>query len=347
MGRQRTINDQNFWSSPRLYSCTTEDKVALLHLLTCPMSNIVGAYAIVPRIAGAEIGWTHDQWLQVIDRLCSADLAWYDHQRMFVWVRIWWEHHNASQTLGPKLRARTMAEIRRLPPPWEQTFLADYRVRLSHEHRAVLDAALHEEGSPDTVSLPYPEAVDTQSDFSRRNTNTNLNSKETTTPATRPAAPVDNSCIPDAHIPTVMAALAKAQQQGLARAEPQAVVNAVAKQFKSKSPPRDPAALAFFLSQNLAVGPVETTSTATRPQASDDELAALKGRCFAWPSSNPTCYARVVDDGNYELFSLEDGQFVRRYGHVVREGLLTKIRAGQVREVSSAIVDEVARGLVA
>ena len=65
MGRQRTINDQNFWSSPRLYTCTTEDKVALLHLLTCPMSNIVGAYAIVPRIAGAEIGVIEARQLKI------------------------------------------------------------------------------------------------------------------------------------------------------------------------------------------------------------------------------------------------------------------------------------------
>ena len=44
MGRQRTINDQNFWHSTQLINCTTEDKVALLHLLTGPVSNIIGVY---------------------------------------------------------------------------------------------------------------------------------------------------------------------------------------------------------------------------------------------------------------------------------------------------------------
>jgi hypothetical protein len=53
MSRQRTIRDQNFWRSPRLLNCTTEDKVALLHLLTAPDSNITGVYPLVPRIAGA------------------------------------------------------------------------------------------------------------------------------------------------------------------------------------------------------------------------------------------------------------------------------------------------------
>lgn len=81
MGRQRTIRDQNFWRSPRLLNCTTEDKVALLHLLTAPDSNITGVYPLVPRIAGAELGWTADQWLQVIHRLQDEDLVRYDTNR--------------------------------------------------------------------------------------------------------------------------------------------------------------------------------------------------------------------------------------------------------------------------
>lgn len=60
MGRQRTIRDQNFWRSPRLLNCTTEDKVALLHLLTVSDSNITGVYHRVSHIAGAEIGWTSE-----------------------------------------------------------------------------------------------------------------------------------------------------------------------------------------------------------------------------------------------------------------------------------------------
>ena len=50
MGRQRTVNDQGFWHSPLLQSCTTEDKTALLHLLTSPVSNVIGAYTLVPRM---------------------------------------------------------------------------------------------------------------------------------------------------------------------------------------------------------------------------------------------------------------------------------------------------------
>ncbi len=46
MGRQRTINDQNFWHAPRLEGCTSEDKFALIHLLTGPKSNITGVYTL-------------------------------------------------------------------------------------------------------------------------------------------------------------------------------------------------------------------------------------------------------------------------------------------------------------
>lgn len=111
MGRQRTINDQNFWHSPKPFTCTTQDKVALLHLLAGPVSNIIGVYSIRPRITEAEIGWRADQWLQVIVRLQEADLGRFDRQEMVVWVCVWWDQHNASQVMGPKLRARTRQEV--------------------------------------------------------------------------------------------------------------------------------------------------------------------------------------------------------------------------------------------
>ncbi len=57
MGRQRTIRDQNFWRSPRLLNCTTEDKVALLHLLTAPDINITGVYPL-DTVSDDVIGFT-------------------------------------------------------------------------------------------------------------------------------------------------------------------------------------------------------------------------------------------------------------------------------------------------
>lgn len=142
VGRQRTIRDQNFWRSPRLLNCTTEDKFALLHLLTAPDSNITGVYPLVPRIAGAEIGWTAEQWLQVIHRLQDEGLARYDHVRYVVWVRIWWDHHTATQVTGPKLRARALEEIRRIPSEWLDDFLRDFKERLTVDQQRWINEAL-------------------------------------------------------------------------------------------------------------------------------------------------------------------------------------------------------------
>lgn len=153
MGRQRTINDQSFWHSPLLQGCTTEDKMALLHLLTSPVSNIVGAFPVVPRIAAAEIGWSPDQWLQVIERLRAEDLVWFDPVRMFVWVRIWWFHNLASQALGPKLRTRTIENIRQLPAPWREPFIEAYRARLNEENRKLLDSLLAGHGPEEGASI--------------------------------------------------------------------------------------------------------------------------------------------------------------------------------------------------
>ena len=309
--------------------------------LTCPDSNIIGAYSLVPRIAGAEVGWTSDQWLHVIDRLKAADLAWYDAERMFVWVRIWWEHHHASQTMGPKLRARTLDDIRRLPPPWSAPFLGDFRTQLNNEHRCFLEEALQAESLVDMVSVPYESHINTSSNFSRRNTNANSNSNSnlTPTPAASPV-PVDNSGIPQEHRASVAAAISKALQAGVAKSDAQAVLDVLAQQFKSNSPPRDPAALAYYLSQNLT----ETPRTASKPSATAQELLSLKGRCFGWPDAHPTSFARVGDDGYFDQYAVEGGRVVRRSGHVERAGLLLPIRQNRLREVSSADVDKFARG---
>lgn len=171
MGRQRTINDQNFWHSPKLFNCTTEDKVALLHLLTGPVSNIIGVYSILPRIAGAEIGWTADQWLQVIGRLQEAGLARFDRQKMVVWVCVWWDHHNASQVAGPKLRARTRQEILNVPPEWQEDFVTDLKSQLSNrEQQAWIDKVM-QRFDDDTSGIPDGYGIDTVSESVVDNTN--------------------------------------------------------------------------------------------------------------------------------------------------------------------------------
>lgn len=130
MGRQRTVDDANFWRSRAISECTQEDKATLLYLLTSPSSNVIGVYEIVLRVAAAEMGWSADQLLPVLRRLQTDDLILYDEASCFVWVKIWWEHNSAKMAVSPKLRERTFAQIGKIPAEWRKGFVDDFLARL-------------------------------------------------------------------------------------------------------------------------------------------------------------------------------------------------------------------------
>lgn len=340
MSRQRTINDQRFWRSPSLTGCTTEDRVALLHLLTCPDSNVIGAYSLIPRIAGAEIGWTSDQWLQVIERLTAADLALYDPDRMFVWVRCWWEHHQATQVMGPKLRGRTLEDLRRLPAHWLQPYLNDFRARLGDELGAVLDATLAGAPTEEVVPAPCEYGIDTVFNFSQPNSNANANSIYKVTPSgTSPSSPVDNSGIPAWHSDTVNTAIGKAQRAGVARADPQAVRDAIGKQFKSKRPPKDVGAYAYTLAQRLSPAAEDIQPDAP----STSEFAIWMGRCYCWPSDNPTNFIRGDENGLFEHYCLDGGNLRPGGANFSHSKLLAEQREGRLREVSVSFFSNIVK----
>jgi len=255
MGRQRTIRDQNFWRSPRLLNCTTEDKVALLHLLTAPDSNITGVYPLVPRIAGAEIGWTADQWLHVIHRLQDEGLARYDHVRYVVWVRIWWDHHTATQVTGPKLRARALEEIRRIPSEWLDDFMRDFKERLTVDQQRWINEALRPPSDPgvEEISIPHGCGIDTVSDDVRHNTKPQPKPLTETQTSHLASNELDMSGIPAEHQTDVHRAIVKAMTSGKLRFGPQLVVNAMAESYRSASgKPQNAMALTLYLAENLS-----------------------------------------------------------------------------------------------
>ena len=130
MGRQRTINDAEFWRSPRVADRTQEDKATLLYLLTSPYSNIIGVYQIVPRIAAAEMGWTADQLLSILDRMSTSGLTSFDSASGFVWVKNWWDHNSAKMAVATTLRSKTLMQIDAVPASWRDEFLCDFLNRL-------------------------------------------------------------------------------------------------------------------------------------------------------------------------------------------------------------------------
>lgn len=339
MGRQRTINDQSFWRSPRLQNTTIEDKVANLHLLTAPDSNIIGSYCLVPRIAAAEIRLSEDQWLQIMISLEKQDLAQYDVGLMFVWVKNWWDHHNAKQIMGPKLRDRTIQEIKKLPEFCRDSFICDFRQRISKEHQKLLDELLQSDEIQDQGRNGYD--TDTISNFSLLNTNLSSNTtstlNKTSTVDSLLANNVDNSKIPEIYRNEVDQALEMGHQRGLAKAEPQQVIDALVRQFESHNPPRSPGGLAYFLSQHLKVN----ESKGSFKKLSGEELEALSGRCFAWPCDFPKNFVRIGDFGHFDLFTRENGQFLRRVGMLNNSNLPQAIREQHVFEISSSSLEDI------
>lgn len=288
----------------------------------------------MPRIAGAEIGWTPDQWLHVMDRLTAAGLALYDRERMFVWVKVWWEHHRASQVMGPKLRRTTLVELRRLPEPWLASYLSEFRTQLEdEEHINALDQAAVEGPVPedDVTPIPYRYGIDMVSNPARPNSNYKANSSIKVTPTLHepPLGAVDNSAIPMEYRAAVEAGIAKAQQTGTAKAGPQAVRDEVAKRYQSGRPPRDAAAYAFHLAGNMS----EPKQEFRPSDPSVQELESWARRCFCWPTENPTDFIQITDGGLVERCFLDGEKWRRGYEPLCRSVFLPALREKELQEI--------------
>ena len=158
--RQRTISDF-FWRDPRMADLSQEDKATLLYLLTSPSSNIIGAYQVVLRVAAAEMGWTADQLVIVLERLEGKELIDFTTCG-WVWVKIWWKHNSAKGAFSPKLREIAKRQLLDMPAEWREPFV---------------DSVLRE--GVDRVSIGYPYPSDTLPP----NSNRNINSSCSLTPA--------------------------------------------------------------------------------------------------------------------------------------------------------------------
>ncbi|MFK4075660.1 MAG: hypothetical protein E2594_06845 [Pseudomonas sp.] len=184
MSRQRTINDSVFWRSPKMAGRTQEDRATLTYLLTCPFSNIIGAYQIVPRIAASEMGWdTESQFMPILRRLQEAGFIEYEAETSFVWVHIWWDHNYPLMALAPKLRQKTFSQIQALPEKWRPLYIEDLLERLprNEELRNLLANTFglspdSMRNPPDGVSIPYAYPIDRV----RVNSNYKSNSNPTT-----------------------------------------------------------------------------------------------------------------------------------------------------------------------
>jgi hypothetical protein len=176
MGRQRTINDAEFWRSTKIADKTQEDKATLLYLLTSPFSNIVGVYKVVLKIAAAEMGWSADQLIPVLTRLSTAGAIKFEEESGFVWVKIWWDHNSAKMAIATTLRQKTFEQIEQIPPDWRNDFLADFFARIPTKDSLRQSIFCELAEFLGTVSIPYPYA----GDRGEGNDNTTTNPIDTT-----------------------------------------------------------------------------------------------------------------------------------------------------------------------
>jgi hypothetical protein len=134
-----------------------EDKATLFYLLTSPSSNIIGVYQVVFRVAAAEMGWTTEQLLVVLNRLEEKDLINFT-ETGWVWVKIWWKHNSAKGAFSPKLKENAKRQMVDMPEDWRETFV---------------DSVLRE--GVNRVSIGYPYPIDTLGPNSSININSSAN----------------------------------------------------------------------------------------------------------------------------------------------------------------------------
>lgn len=158
-GRQRTISDF-FWRDPELAALSVEDKGTLGYCLTNPSSNLIGVYMIVPRVCAAEMGWTAEQFLIVVNRLEHHDLVRYDSASGWLWVRIWWKHNQASMLFGPKLIGKTLTQIKAIPDLWKGLWIEEF----SAVYPAISTLL-------DETGMPHPYPIDGTSNGPSENAN--------------------------------------------------------------------------------------------------------------------------------------------------------------------------------
>ena len=332
MGRQRTINDQAFWRSPKLAACSTEDKVVLFHSLTSPDSNVVGCYELVPRIAAAEIGWSAEQWMSVVDRLEQQNLIAYDREKQFIWSGIWWDHHSAPQSCGQKLIGKTVRELAKVPNQWHERYFPDYYKRIGpRQSKLVAAEAIFQ----DCVGeIPYLYDIDTYQTAACTNTNNKLLNKT----ETQTSISVDLSRIPQGLQNEVKRALVDCCQKGDLSHDAQDVVDELARLYQKGGEQRPRSAYAFttHLAKCLDTGELMRERDNKRfSEFENSEKREYYGRFYAEPAENPKKCYRILDSGFFDQLEWVRGKLERRCGRVSFD-FVEKIKKGLIVEIDSS-----------
>lgn len=149
----------DFWRSNVTAGLSTEDRYTLVYLQTCPSSNVIGVFQIVPSISAAEMGWDPDQLLTVIRRLTQMSLVNFDPPTNFVWVRTWWQHNVINGAFAGKVRGKALAEIRAMPERWIKPYVTDLIGKASPDASVLQNDLAIEFLTEDAPSMGHPSPI--------------------------------------------------------------------------------------------------------------------------------------------------------------------------------------------
>lgn len=127
--KYRPISPKQAWTSVHSSEMTLSERFLLLYLLTSPMSNLIGCFPLVPRIAAAQMNTSVDELANGLDRLEKLNSAIY--RDGWVLVRTWFHHNMWESTFAGNVAKAIPKELVEVPtsllPLWIRSCL-DARV---------------------------------------------------------------------------------------------------------------------------------------------------------------------------------------------------------------------------
>ena len=187
MARKRMISEA-FWSDPDLDNFTAEDRLALLLLLTCQASGLIGIYRVNFKVLGAGIGWTREQTVNSCKHLVELKAIEIDEQTGWVWVKDWFKHNSLSGSFTGKLSQAAFKELANVPFVWKEMVV---EWLLMQDDEGKLGAFFDSGIKSHDPSMPHACPIDDSSPTTTTNTNTGSNKNTTTTqePSVEGASP--------------------------------------------------------------------------------------------------------------------------------------------------------------
>ena len=121
MATYRPVSQNQAWRSQLSTCLTIQERYCLLYLLTCPFSNSIGAFEIVPTIAAAEMGLSSPELDALLGELMFKNIIFLCGNLII--VRPWFLHNKWESTFQGNVKKLAHKEINFLSKIAYENFL--------------------------------------------------------------------------------------------------------------------------------------------------------------------------------------------------------------------------------